>query len=366
MKKLRPLIFAIIFLIITDLLLRLPIFPIFSEDFRIPKVTLMGYDEYIQYMKKQPGVRVAVIGDSVIEGLFVNSNETMPYYLNSIYQSQSRQVKVFNLGISAAHANDLFAVMSKLSSEKDVDLVVVNFNYPFYAAGDNNQTRRYPELYRKVGDFAPFNNAPFLNYQQASDNQNNLEDTITKKVKGFWQLYKYRDYLDAVIFHGAPAEIMKNDLNNRINRFITKKLAVSKLKVNQFNVNDLKKRFNVPPFSKDNIQINYFEKILQKAKHDGMKVVVINGPINFQVLDYYKVLNHKVYEQNIAYVKNIVEENGGVFINLADNFPEEYIADSVHPFKEGYKVMAERTAKGIEPIIQAEESSINKEKRNDF
>ena len=69
MRALRPLVIALVLIVVLDLLLGLPLARRAPRDVRIPRIGTQGLEEQADAMSVDDAVSIAVIGDSVVQGL---------------------------------------------------------------------------------------------------------------------------------------------------------------------------------------------------------------------------------------------------------------------------------------------------------
>ncbi len=129
-------------------------------DFRLPNRTLMGYEQFVSAMKRHDGVRIAVLGDSIVWGGVAEPEETLSARITDVFEAAERPfVHAYNLGMNEAHANDMLPLMADITDEGAADIVLFNVDYRFYAPSEK-VSRRYPDLYDMVEDFRPLEDDP--------------------------------------------------------------------------------------------------------------------------------------------------------------------------------------------------------------
>ncbi len=354
MKRTRPLFIAVLALIVLDLMLRSSLYPWFPQDFRLPRTSTMGYERYLEFMGSDIGVRIAVVGDSVVQGIAVERRDTLPAKWDAFYAAEGRDIDVFNFGISAAHAEDLYPVVAAIANRGAADLIVYYFNYPFYNDSKKPYSGRYPELWdrNRVGSFEPAANNPLVDPTRAEQAGLTLDDRIGSAVGWVWRLYQERDTINALLLDGTPSSWLRRHVNYQYGAFHWVPKWI-KLSPDQFDEASLREMWRTTLLTPDNVQLSYLRLAVEKARYEGVPFVLVWGPINEQVAREYDLVDPDDYAANRSLVRRIVEENGGTFVDLAVDFPPELLADSVHPFAKGYSWMADRLAVELAPQVDA-------------
>lgn len=354
MKRLRPFVIAAVLLVLLDLVFRSPLMPWFPSDYRMPRISTIGYTQYLDWMASRDTVRIAVVGDSVIQGIAVERDGTLPAQWDALYAAEKAPVDVFNFGISAAHAEDLYPVVATIANRRAADMVVVYFDYPFYEDVETPYSGRYPELWDPdvVGGFAPHADEPLVDPSRAVVGTLAPDARIGAAVGRVWSLYGQREYINAVLFDGTPSGWLKYHVNFQYGRFSFLPQWI-KLRPDQFDADNLAAMWQTTRLTEENIQLTYLRFAVEKAAAEDLPLVLVWGPVNDEVVAEYDLVDPDDYEANRELVRSIVERNGGTFVDMAKGFPQEDLADSVHPFKSGYTFMAHRLATELAPQIEA-------------
>lgn len=352
MRRLRPFAIAVLILIVLDIVLRSSLLPWFPDDYRMPRVSTIGYTQYLEWMQQRDTVRIAVVGDSVIQGIAVERDGTLPAQWDALYAARNEPVDVFNFGISAAHAEDFYPVVATIANRKAADMVVVYFDYPFYEADAKPYSGRYPELWDPavVGSFEPHTGEPLVDPTRSDPGTLTLDARIGQKVCDLWAFYGERDYVNAVLFDGTPSSWLKYHVNYQYGRFSFLPQWV-KLRTDQFDEKNLHDMWKTPLLTEDNVQLTYLRLAIEKAAAEDLPFVLVWGPINEAVVAEYDLIDPADYEANRTLVRELVQRNGGTFVDMADGFPQADLADSVHPFESGYAFMADRLTEELAPAI---------------
>lgn len=357
MRPLRPIAFALLLIITLDLVLALPAARQAPRDVRISRVSTQGLDELANAMVADDAVSVAVVGDSIIQGLFADPDETAPFYLDRIYQRQNRPVRAYNLGMSAAHGLELLAATDKVVRDGHADIVVLTFNYAFY--GGNTTWPRYPWLYDDTSWLGTTSVDPaVVRAVDEAKKKRTLADDADALLGRVWRLYGSRGYYSAALFDGPPGEAVTRAVSEWRDKFAGTYRAPRKLKPNELDGKKLRTMLDVPELSMEHENARLFLESVEHARAGGAHVVVVVTPLNRTGLRYQNALDESRYARNIAWMREQVLARGGDFYEASEGFPDELIADSVHPLPPGYEVLAQRIAEHIDPAVRRAEARI--------
>gem|GEM_PF-4301800 len=338
----RAWIFAATALVALDIALRIFGVPALPRDFRLPDRTLMGFDGFVAQMARSPRLRVACIGDSVMHGGGTSDPAgAIPAHLDDAY----------NLGMTGAHANDMLPLVALLAHRKAADAVVIDFDYRFYRG--ETVTDRYPDLYEKAAAEGALDSVDETLARGHTRTLTTVE-RFDRAVASIWRLYAVRDHLTAWMFGERPKRalnLLVRDLRAKaIGARVYNKRAPSALPYAE-----LRKAFDVRPFADDNVDLRYLAATVRVATRADIPIVVFAGPLDRAALDRERVVDWARYEENLAFVRRLVEGEGGVFVDLTDAVPSELLMDTHHPMSEGNRVVAEALAKILAPLLRGGE-----------
>jgi len=361
----RAVVIALVLLALLDIALRtVPAFDAFPDDFRFPKVTTMGFQDYTRFMAREDGVRVAVVGDSVTQGLCVERNETMPAHLDARYEAAGRDVHAYNFGISAAHGNDMLAAVSKIADEGAADVVVIMFSYHFFLEvfGEHEWDLRYPQLWRDPSVFGPFEKDPYVTRytRSVAETESWVEDAAGTIGRG-WKLYGSRDAYAASVLEKTAPEALRTTWEQEI--WGKEPVVWTHPKdLGGYNRGRLAWYFDGRRLNTHSPQMNYLRKAIQRARAEGMQVVLLSTPLDVNILEEFDLLTWEDYADEMRRMDEFATEEGAVFFDAGEGgFPYNTLADTIHPLGPGYAEMAKRTEAAIEPIV----SELEAEKERD-
>ncbi len=354
--RFRALVIALVVLLVIEVVLRLPfvVLPI-PEGYRIPSRTVLGYNELIQSMSRQPGVRVAVVGDSIVWGGFSLPEESLSAYLQKALDAKGLPNRSYNLGFVGAHANDLMPIVADIAQDKAADVIVLNFDYRFYNRRSSVDFR-YPEVYDKV-DWSGLPVPEELTRPKRSKETTPTTQTrVDKAIAPWWRLFGIRDYLTTALFGDTPGDAIQTAFSRYRARLGGRPLW-SKRPTERLPLDKLKDMFALGPLTEDDPYMRYLGAALDAAKAEGVPVVVFAGPVDTKLLDGENLWDRAEYDRNLEFVRRFVEARGGTFYDYTDGVPGEYLFDSHHPMAAGYERLAELIAADIAPLVRSAEES---------
>lgn len=199
-RRLRPLLFCVVFLFLLDALVRLWVAtaPPYPWDGRFREGDLYPYeiDGALAALGRAKGsFNVVLLGDSVLRGAYLQDQETVRGILQAhLHQDfPGRDIRVWNLAMAGARGADKYAML-KLVAPYHPDLIVMNIDYKFF----NTAKLSYPFLadaWQDDQDAIAFDRALGLDP---------FEEIATHHVKQLWALYRHREWINRNLFGDAP------------------------------------------------------------------------------------------------------------------------------------------------------------------
>jgi hypothetical protein len=360
--RVRALAFMAATLVLVEVAFRVAAPSWVPADFRLPDRTLWGIDEFVASTKGAPGVRIAVVGDSVVWGGFADRDQTLSARMDADYASAGRRVHAFNFGMNGAHSNDLYPLVEVLAGEGAADLVVINFDYRFYRDGPIQH--RYPQLLQmaasSAGTDADMLLVPFADIDEkavpaspadsiAPSGSEQLAKELVSRVSS---IAARREYILAVTIGDKPSTALARTVETAVPRLLGRPLWTKRTAA-QLDLATLRSDFAVPPLTADSAYVRYLLASVRSARAHGVRVVVFAGPLDRTLLGANDLYDPALYAANLAVVGDLVRSEGGEFLDLTDTVPPEEIRDSHHPMPQGYARLARVLSGRIEPTVRA-------------
>lgn len=340
-------------------------------------------DLYVEYITGQKGYKIAVIGDSVVQGAGVPERDrTITAYLqDELRGSYLKEARVFNFGLPGGRPADLFMAVKKLHEAGAAQLVIVNISYPFFS----DEMAQIPILYDKVWypcltgeekeELNVYSAEPEEEEVPEAGSSPEIEDMIRKKVSECWSVYRFRQELNRFLFGGQPPVRGKECFDyalygtepgaeqplksGREKPLSEKDKPENKYKVwNSFPWSDqdlahLKKVFNVAGWN--NINFKYYLEICRHLEENKIPALIFISPVNHALLQRYNLIDYDSYRENTVVIMQAASRSGIPFLNYQEAVSPELFHDSMHMLDGGNAVTAKLLSRDLQPLIQGEE-----------
>lgn len=340
-------------------------------------------DLYVEYVAKQKGYKIAVIGDSVVQGANVPGRDQAitAHLQDELRGSYLPEARVFNFGFPGGRPADLFMAVKNLHQAGAVQLFVINISYPFFS----DEMAREPLLYFKVW-------RPQLTEEQLKElkvpaekpseqpikadstevtGSSEVETFLQKKVAQYWAVYRFRQEINRFLFGGQPAVKSKEYFDRTFNGRMPEAerpeepdqepLSEKDKPENKFNAwhsfawsdrdrQHLKKVFNVT--GKDNVDFKYYRELCRYLEENKIPAVIFMSPVNHALLQRYQLLDYNAYRKNTGVIEQAARQRGIAFFNYQDAVSPDLFHDSLHMLDGGNAATAKLLSKDLQPYIQ--------------
>ncbi|NLI14456.1 SGNH/GDSL hydrolase family protein [Pelotomaculum propionicicum] len=340
-------------------------------------------DLYMEYIAGQRGYKIAVIGDSVVQGAGVPAREqTITAHLqDELRGSYLPGAKVFNLGLPGGRPADLLMTLKKLRQSGAVQLVVVNISYPFFS----DEMSQTPLLYFKVWSpyltelelkelkVPPVKQAEPKATAGLEDGGGSMEaeNFLQWKISSIWSVYRFRQELNRFIFGGPPAQKIKEFFNPASKdetqlseqpeeAVLEEPLSEKDKPENKYNVwysftwsdrdlEHLAKVFNV---NDSNMNFKYYRALCRYLKENEIPAVIFMSPVNLDLLKKYQLLDENSYLENTNLISQVARQNGIVFLDYQEAVGTDLFHDSMHMLDGGNEATAKLLGRDLQPVIR--------------
>ncbi len=342
-------------------------------------------DLYMEYIAGQRGYKIAVIGDSVVQGAGVPAREqTITAHLQEeLRGSYLPGAKVFNLGLPGGRPADLLMTLKKLHQSGAVQMVVVNISYPFFS----DEMSQTPLLYFKVWSpslteserrelkVPPVRQADQKVQAGPEENSGSMEaeNYLQWKISSLWSVYRFRQELNRFIFGGQPAQKIKELFNPALKGEappreqpeepgLEEPLSEKDKPENKYNVwysfawsdrdlEHLAKVFNVNDSS---LNFKYYRELCRYLKDNEIPAVIFMSPVNRDLLKQYQLLDQGAYLKNTDLISQVARQNGIVFLDYQEAVGADLFHDSMHMLDGGNLAAAKMLGRDLRPIIRGD------------
>jgi len=340
-------------------------------------------DLYVDYAARQKGNKIAVIGDSVIQGAGVpGRDQTITAHLQEeLRGSFLPEARVFNFGFPGGRPADLFMAVKQLHQAGAVQLFVINISYPFFSEEMAKDPLLYfkvwcPQLTEeqkkelKVPSEVPANQSVKTDSTEATGSSA-VEIFLQKKVAEYWSVYRFRQEINRFLFGGQPAVKSKEYFNHTLHGSMPEAeqledpdqepLSDKDRPENKYNVwtsfawsdgdrEHLKKVFNVT--GKDNVDFKYYRELCRYLEENKIPAVIFMSPVNHVLLQRYQLLDVNAYKKNTAVIAQLARQRGITFLNYQEAISPDLFHDSLHMLDDGNAATAKLLSKDLQPYLQ--------------
>ncbi len=355
-------------------------------------------DLYVEYVAGQGGYKIAVVGDSVVQGAGVaERGQTITAYLqDELRGGYLKKARVFNFGLPGGRPADLYMTVKKLHEAGAAQMVVVNISYPFFSY----EMTKTPLLYFKVwspglsenekkelkvpagvsppplAQTADVGAAGALGPQtapgEAEPADSDLEKDIQKTISRYWAVYRFRQELNRYLFGGPPAVRARAyldlvlhgvalDAAQPAEEFPEEEPLSEKDKPeNKYKIwtgfpwsdadrQHLKNVFNIS--EKDNVNFKYYRLLCRYLAENDIPAVIFLSPVNHGLMRQYGLLDYGSYSANTADIKQVADDSGILFLDYQDAVPPDLFHDSLHLLDGGNALTAGLLRRDLGPLI---------------
>ena len=340
-------------------------------------------DLYVDYAARQKGYKIAVIGDSVVQGAGVpGRDQTITAHLQEeLRGSYLPDARVFNFGFPGGRPADLFMAVQQLHQAGAVQLFVINISYPFFSDEMSKEPLLYFKVWRpqlteeqkkelKVPAEVPADQ-PVKTDSTEATGSSAVETILQKKVAEYWSVYRFRQELNRFLFGGQPAVISKEYFDRtfkgetpeveRVEDPDQEPPSEKDKPENKYNVwtsfswSDqdrvhLKKVFNVT--GKDNVDFKYYRELCRYLEENKIPAVIFMSPVNHALLQRYQLLDYNAYKKNTAVIAQAARQRDITFLNYQEAVSPDQFHDSLHLLDSGNAATARLFSKDLQPYLQ--------------
>ncbi|WP_232695452.1 SGNH/GDSL hydrolase family protein [Brevibacillus daliensis] len=347
-EKFRPKlnVIIIILVLISFVLIDLLVVPQFvakrieaDASFRLP--VNFGFGElkaFVDVVNKDDDPKIILVGDSVIKGGGVdNGTESLAHYLEDEVDEVAPDYQVYNLGLSGGAPGDAFFIVKALDLEPE-DIVIFDLNTGHYG----NTVVKFMD---KTGHlaFKEINGASLYDDLQITEDR--IEDRLQTLMVNVWDLYAYRDMIKELMFPD-PDKPMPQPINYNVwsaTDWTEKVKGTSKRGAYLISDKDL--------------SVDFTRYMIQDVKEQGSNILIFNTPLNQEMMQKYNMIDRFNYDRNIDFLEQVVEKEGGEFVDYEKIVPADDFTDSIHPMAKGNRIIANH-------LVDDMESWLLKEKRD--
>ena len=373
MKKYRVGILVIIIMIALQLLLpgilklieeKSKFASFLDNNFRLSdKVDRVVFDSFLNHISRQSGYKIIFIGDSVVEGAGVKSDEdTIPAFFQKLCETNfpNRDIKVYNMAIQGNRVSDIYFSLEKINEHNAADLVIMNINYAFFS---DEMVKKVPiarpDIYADVMDAE---SAKILGIKYSS-----AEHFVVNNIIKHWNVYGMREDFSYLLFGMSPRE----KLRDTISKLMSGKKSEVETSANTIEQNKTDKPwwlnktyptdkikhwmevFNIGTVDETNRGYYFLKKITSGIKKDNIQAVAFFTPMNKKMIEKYNLMKYGVnLQSNMDTIRNEFSQNIIPVFDYTSKIDSDNFYDLFHLIAPGNQHLAEILMNDIKPQIQ--------------
>lgn len=298
-------------------------------------------------VKKSDGFKIVFVGDSIVFGPTGSQRETIPFYLQQELRKKypDKNIQVFNYGYKGYGISETFLMLNTVRDLK-VDMVVFGVNFNWFNRDKvveyTNALKVDPTVFDK-----PKLQELGIKIDNSRDNSWNIR--LSNLLSDNWALYRNRSNIAAYLLNKSLIE----KLYDYKSGIYEPKTAAEQKKYwqdiklpwyeknfeNSFATNGKIWWINT---GENNVQVKFYRLIMDMLNQNHNRIFFYATPVNYEMLDHYKKIDHVRFEQSLNKLRNISRPEDTNFTDLTSSIPGKYFADSVHMMPAGNKLTAQK------------------------
>jgi hypothetical protein len=302
-----------------------------DADYRIPYELGSDYWLYSRYCRDLcDASKVLVVGDSVVWGHYVPSNETLSHYLAEF----SGQGQFANLGLDGTHPAALEGLLRYYGPGLRGKTILLHFN-PLWLTSSKHDLQtdkefhfNHPDLVSQFAVKIPCYKAPFSKRARIA-----LRRTIPFAN---WVGHVRTAYYDSMdVQHWTLQDPYRCPLA-RLTRGLPESASAPEPTGGTWVEKGAKKQNLAWVALDSSLQWRFFRRSIEMLRSQGNRVFVLVGPFNEHMLNDADAV---AYDAIKAQAAAWLEENEIPHF-VPPTLPAEYYVDASHPIGEGYALLA--------------------------
>lgn len=305
----------------------------------------------VEKVAKDRGPKIVVLGDSFVWGTSVDEKETFSVRLEQYLADKTgeKRYHVYNLGIPASNAADVYAVLKKIGPLKP-DLIILNTNYFFFSVSERLVHMNYPWLVENLQD------EPDKNQLIGKLNIMSTEFRLGELVRQYLPLYRYREEINIKLLGtNKPQNIFSDALNTLVlkTRYLFGLESAWKPEPDQETGDKLGWAYSPEPVTPDRANYVYSVRIADYLNENKLNSAVILTPHNNKVVGHF--MEAEGFKKNTQIIEDIFVQKDIPFFAYEDRLDDKYHNDHIHLSPEGSVYFASLLGDDVLPYLKSEE-----------
>lgn len=299
----------------------------------------------IDALRRFRGLKVAVVGDSLIYGRSLQEHGIEPWRernltaaISQAMQSSSsgREVMVMNFGMNGITPSDLGTLVPLIMSAKPdlifMDVTLRSFSRDF---DDPNASARQW--------LTTIHISPQTGTLSVHEAGSPINSALSAFMLNHFYLYRIREIVQFALFEAQPKEFLTR-VRDRMNAFLGENKSAPPAPDELMLQLKAQKRYAKVDLHDDNPQWEAYRQLLQALKTAKQKTVIFYATENPNIRE--SLIEDAAYQALVAKISKTTEADGDEirFLGpLSELEPAEFL-DHVHLTPSGYQVLAKRIA----------------------
>lgn len=303
-----------------------------GTDYRLPYELGNDYWLYSHYCRWACSkYDTLVVGDSVVWGHYVSSDNTLSHYLN---QNAGRECFA-NLGVDGFHPAALGGLLKYYGRAITGKKVIIQFN-PLWMTSAKHDLQTEKEFHFNHPKLVPqfFPKIPCY--------KDSFSDRFSAAVERYIPFFSWASHLRIVYFNNMdlPNWTLENPYRNPISA-VTLELPASNDDL-QENVSWTEKGISKEDFHwvepSQSLQWRFFRQTIDLLRDRNNTVFIVVGPFNEHML---KPESYKIYQNMKSEIETWLRQHN-VAYSIPSVLPSELYRDASHPLGQGYAMLAKQ------------------------
>ncbi len=282
------------------------------------------YSRYAARQMKKEGL-IAVMGDSVVWGEYVEPNGTLSHYLNEQLSTEH----FVNLGINGSHPMALSGLVEFYARAVRNSDVLLQYN-PLWMSSARHDLQINKEFSFNHPRLVPQFAVKIPCYRAS------LSEKVSVVMDRYIEFRSWSRHLSITCFDNKdfPAWSLENAYANPF-AMNSDNLAQKRHDPVSWQTRGMREQKMDWVDLETSLQWAAFERTIKTLQKRGNRVFVLVGPFNEHCLEPDSKAQYQALKQNIGHR---LEEKNVAYL-MADPVPSDLYADSSHPLAQGYEML---------------------------
>lgn len=338
----------------------------YEADWRMPRtLPTSRVVPFIEHIERSSAAEVepvvVFLGASPTWGDAVRDDgETVPAAYRRAAAADGGQLRTYNLASNGQLLGDMYFVANRVAGSADLLFVQLTY-HGFNEVWREGVAQRYPELSALLGVPVDAELASVLGAEPT--HRPDLTGAADRWLQRRWALYGMRDVIAGEILGATP----ERRLYERWEMVAMPEFAGTEERIpsgKSFEMLEPDEQMLVlDEFSaaadfrldREDSEVRILDRLSADLADEGTRTVFYISPLNIEALESFEMLDRELYEANVAPIRDIVESQGHVFLDLNEDsvIPASAFADINHTTAEGSELVAAELWRLTRDMVEA-------------